>query len=119
MMDKPDAMNCPRCAGAKLVASMTKQGVEVDHCRSCGGVWLDKGEIFYFTRSAKALVAELGRAKRSAGTLPSPVTGQPMQRLVLFDRIEIDTDWPITVELVRGATRRELACGRGRTEATL
>ena len=90
MMDKPDAMNCPRCAGAKLVASMTKQGVEVDHCRSCGGVWLDKGEIFYFTRSAKALVAELGRAKRSAGTLPSPVTGQPMQRLVLFDRIEID-----------------------------
>ena len=35
------------------------------------------------------------------------------------DRIEIDTDWPITVELVRGAARRELACGRGRTEATL
>ena len=35
------------------------------------------------------------------------------------DRIEIDTDWPITVELVRGQSRREVACGRGRTEAKL
>jgi Zn-finger nucleic acid-binding protein len=32
---------------------MTKQGVEVEHCQSCGGRWLDRGEICYFTRSAK------------------------------------------------------------------
>jgi Zn-dependent protease with chaperone function/Zn-finger nucleic acid-binding protein len=90
MIDRPSAMNCPRCPGAELVAGMTKQGVEVDLCRSCGGVWLDKGEISYFARSTKTLVAELARAKVSPGVLPSPVTGRPMQRLLLFDGIEVD-----------------------------
>ena len=90
MASSPSSMTCPRCGGAQLVPRMTKQGVEVDGCSSCGGVWLDKGEIFYFIRSAKALVAELKRAAPSPGELPSPVTGRPMQRLKLFGSVEID-----------------------------
>jgi Zn-dependent protease with chaperone function/Zn-finger nucleic acid-binding protein len=73
-----------------LAATMTKQGVEVDHCPACGGVWLDKGEIFYFLRSTKALVAELQSAKATPGHLLSPATGAPMQRLTLFGDIAID-----------------------------
>lgn len=34
---------CPKC-GVPLKAR-TEQGVEVDECPSCGGVWLDQGEL--------------------------------------------------------------------------
>ena len=84
-------LTCPRCARQPLSPVFTKQGVEVDHCGTCGGVWLDKGEIFYFARSAKALVRELDRAEKEAqpGALPSPATGQPMSRLNVFG-VDID-----------------------------
>ena len=36
-------MNCPRC-NSILVVSNT-QGVEIDHCPGCRGVWLDRGEL--------------------------------------------------------------------------
>jgi len=36
-------MICPNC-NAKLQISNT-QGVEIDYCPNCRGVWLDKGEL--------------------------------------------------------------------------
>ncbi len=36
-------MNCPKCNTSLIVANT--QGVEVDHCPSCLGVWLDRGEL--------------------------------------------------------------------------
>jgi ribosomal protein L37AE/L43A len=36
-------LECPRCDG-KLTA-VSFEGVEIDRCESCGGVWLDKGEL--------------------------------------------------------------------------
>ncbi len=37
-------MNCPACKDAVL--SMTeRQGVEIDYCPKCRGVWLDRGEL--------------------------------------------------------------------------
>lgn len=36
-------MKCPTCGG-QLEALMFK-GVEIDRCLSCGGVWLDEGEL--------------------------------------------------------------------------
>lgn len=36
-------MICPRCNTNLLVAN--NQGVEVDHCPGCRGVWLDRGEL--------------------------------------------------------------------------
>lgn len=36
-------MNCPLC---KLPLSITdRQGVEIDFCPQCRGVWLDRGEL--------------------------------------------------------------------------
>jgi uncharacterized protein len=37
------AMNCPT-DGAELVMS-ERQGVEIDYCPKCRGVWLDRGEL--------------------------------------------------------------------------
>jgi len=37
-------MNCPVCADTQL--QMTdRQGVEIDYCPKCRGVWLDRGEL--------------------------------------------------------------------------
>lgn len=37
-------MQCPTCSSAKLDARHS-HGIEVDVCSSCGGVWLDRGEL--------------------------------------------------------------------------
>ena len=39
-------MNCPRCRNTSLEAIATTTGVELDNCRRCDSVWMDKGEIF-------------------------------------------------------------------------
>jgi Zn-finger nucleic acid-binding protein len=37
-------MKCPHCPDSTLVMS-ERQGVEIDYCPSCRGVWLDRGEL--------------------------------------------------------------------------
>jgi Zn-finger nucleic acid-binding protein len=37
-------MNCPVCTNATLVMS-DRQGIEIDYCPQCRGVWLDRGEL--------------------------------------------------------------------------
>lgn len=37
-------MKCPVCATVNLVMS-DRQGVEIDYCPECRGVWLDRGEL--------------------------------------------------------------------------
>ena len=43
MTDTPTAMSCPVCR-IPLVMS-ERQGVEIDYCPQCRGVWLDRGEL--------------------------------------------------------------------------
>lgn len=37
-------MKCPVCKDATLTL-IERQGVEIDYCPECRGVWLDRGEI--------------------------------------------------------------------------
>ena len=37
-------MKCPVCPDVILVM-MDRQGVEIDYCPQCRGVWLDRGEL--------------------------------------------------------------------------
>ena len=37
-------MHCPVCKDPQLVIS-ERQGIEIDYCPSCRGVWLDRGEL--------------------------------------------------------------------------
>src|SRR3712207_3930479 len=39
----PGPMSCPHCA-VPLVMS-ERQGIEIDYCPQCRGVWLDRGEL--------------------------------------------------------------------------
>ncbi|MDQ3801095.1 MAG: zf-TFIIB domain-containing protein, partial [Acidobacteriota bacterium] len=36
-------MNCPVCNVQLTIAE--RQGVEIDYCPRCRGVWLDRGEL--------------------------------------------------------------------------
>ena len=36
-------MNCPVCKVPLMMAE--KQGVEIDYCPQCRGIWLDRGEL--------------------------------------------------------------------------
>jgi uncharacterized protein len=37
------ALSCPVCQGA--MREVTKEGVQIDTCSQCRGVWLDRGEL--------------------------------------------------------------------------
>jgi len=37
-------MKCPTCPSSTLVMS-DRQGVEIDYCPTCRGIWLDRGEL--------------------------------------------------------------------------
>ncbi len=36
-------MNCPKCYEPLRISD--RQGIEIDYCPDCRGVWLDKGEL--------------------------------------------------------------------------
>ena len=41
--DKTSSMLCPVCKVALTMSD--RQGVEIDYCPQCRGVWLDRGEL--------------------------------------------------------------------------
>lgn len=60
-------MKCPQCTETTLVMT-ERQGIEIDYCPSCRGVWLDRGELDkLIERSAQAMPAQ------------PPVSPQPVQ----------------------------------------
>jgi Zn-finger nucleic acid-binding protein len=40
---KNNDMNCPNCN--EVLVMSERQGVEIDYCPKCRGVWLDRGEL--------------------------------------------------------------------------
>jgi uncharacterized protein len=44
MYHKGGLMKCPACKEAVLTMS-ERQGIEIDYCPQCRGVWLDRGEL--------------------------------------------------------------------------
>jgi Zn-finger nucleic acid-binding protein len=37
-------MTCPRCTTASL-EELDRDGITIDRCNSCRGIWLDRGEL--------------------------------------------------------------------------
>ncbi len=59
---------CPVCVEPML--GLELEGVEVDRCASCGGTWLDAGELEYLTEVAGA------SADRIAEILAGAIVGE-------------------------------------------
>ncbi len=59
-------MQCPVCNNTQLVMS-ERNGIEIDYCPQCRGVWLDRGELDKI----------IDRAAPSASAVAEPVRAQP------------------------------------------
>jgi Zn-finger nucleic acid-binding protein len=55
-------MKCPRCDGSEL-EERDRDGVVVDACRSCRGVWLDRGELEKLIARATREFDEIGHRR--------------------------------------------------------
>ena len=44
-------MNCPACKDPMIVLELEE--VEIDHCLTCGGIWLDAGELELLLANSK------------------------------------------------------------------
>jgi Zn-finger nucleic acid-binding protein len=63
-------MKCPICSDTNLVMT-DRQGIEIDYCPACRGVWLDRGELDkLIERSAGAAAA--AAPQPAVMTMPAP-----------------------------------------------
>ena len=61
-MSEHASMNCPVCKTALTMSE--RQGIEIDFCQTCRGVWLDRGELDKIV-------------ERSAAIAPAPEAPRP------------------------------------------
>lgn len=64
-------MKCPVCPEEKLMMT-DRQGIEIDYCPSCRGVWLDRGEL--------DKIIERSAAPAAPQPAPQPQQQQPQQQ---------------------------------------
>lgn len=65
-------MKCPTCPDSTLVMT-DRQGVEIDYCPSCRGVWLDRGEL-------DKIIERVGAATPPPVATPAPSAAPPPRR---------------------------------------
>jgi Zn-finger nucleic acid-binding protein len=66
--DQVAAMQCPVCRVP--LAMSDRQGIEIDYCPQCRGVWLDRGEL--------DKIVERSAAQAAPAPAPAPSSPQPM-----------------------------------------
>ena len=54
-------MKCPQCKDNALVMS-ERQGIEIDYCPNCRGIWLDRGELDKLSEKAASGQSGLSQA---------------------------------------------------------
>ena len=74
-------MNCPNCNETLVMAD--RQGVEIDYCPKCRGVWLDKGELDKIIDRSARLQPEYNKPDNYADNRDrdddQPFSNQPRQ----------------------------------------
>jgi len=56
-------MRCPVCDDTDLLMT-DRQGVEIDYCPTCRGVWLDRGELDKIVERSNEMAPGAGSASR-------------------------------------------------------
>lgn len=64
------AMQCPVCRVA--LAMSDRQGIEIDYCPQCRGVWLDRGELDKIIERSAAQMQPAPAPTPSAAPAPRP-----------------------------------------------
>lgn len=63
-------MLCPVCKSVELVMA-DRQGIEIDYCPTCRGVWLDRGELDKLIDRAVQSVGAAGPSFSNLGQAPA------------------------------------------------
>ena len=87
---------CPRCHEAMVAFEF--EGVEIDRCLSCGGTWLDAGELEWIAEKAgvdpgpisQALGAAAGKGKRTG--LKCPRCRHRMRQVTVGEEPAVEID---------------------------
>ena len=76
-------MKCPVCTTVNLVMS-ERQGVEIDYCPDCRGVWLDRGELDKILQRAAQQDAPTAAPQQAPQPQPQQpqYVSQPQQQYV-------------------------------------
>lgn len=81
-------MQCPLCTDETLMIS-SREGIEIDHCPKCRGVWLDRGELDkIIERAAPSVVGTASPAPPPRHEIPSEHDRYERER----DRYERERD---------------------------
>ncbi|HMN44599.1 MAG TPA: zf-TFIIB domain-containing protein [Povalibacter sp.] len=62
-------MKCPVCPDATLSMS-NREGIEIDYCPACRGVWLDRGELDKIIERSAGESQSRGEARQEAPYAP-------------------------------------------------
>ena len=89
-------MKCPRCETAML-DERERDGITVDVCASCRGLWLDRGEL-------EKLIARATRELEGIdeGRAPAPAVREPREPSQAYTRSRRDSTPPHGVPIDRG-----------------
>ena len=68
-MSEKKGMLCPVCRVALVMSE--RQGVEIDYCPTCRGVWLDRGELDKILERAAAMEAAPAQQQGSSWLAPN------------------------------------------------
>lgn len=72
-------MNCPRCSVPQLI-ERDRDGITVDICPDCRGVWLDRGELEKLVQRAVAEIEAAEARWPTSSRPPLPMTGDALER---------------------------------------
>lgn len=91
---------CLKCTG---ILSKTRLGdIEVDYCKECGGLWLDRGELERIVRTTRKTPKVVNVLRRKLMPLPTaspipsdldatcPVCAETTMREVLLEDVHVD-----------------------------
>ncbi len=59
-------MNCPSCASSDFSPLNTSEGVTIDYCMGCKGIWFEKGELAFYVETTQDLPSL--QSSRDSGT---------------------------------------------------
>ena len=80
-------MHCSTCSNENLVPVYTEQGVEIDYCPSCKGIWLDGGELELLLGDgdkSKALISSFNKSDESAEQPKRcPICNKKMEKVIV------------------------------------
>lgn len=79
-------MDCPGCHDAMIVLEWEQ--VEVDHCLSCKGVWLDRGELELLLEPGREQINIVSSSKTAVKQ------GKPRKCPICFKKMELITCGP-------------------------